>query len=252
VFGMGFLGAALSTYHLYFIRSYPGGAIPARVGRAIGEISQPGSQRTTPDAPRPGVGLRFLTLSRGRNLIRFDILSGYYGRVVLLLFVFHLAQFLAIPIFPLFVVNELKFSDQTIGFGTAMFNLAVFIGSTQVARLGGRWIYKKTTGVGIILLGLYPAMLTISQSVPVFAITSILGGLAWSLVGGALYNYLVDRVPADDRPAHMAWYNLALNAAILLGALLGASLANRIGLTNALLLYAAARSVTGLAILRWG
>ena len=63
-----------------------------------------------------------------------------------------------------------------------------------------------------------------------------MGGVGWALVGGALSNYLLEKVPAGDRPAYLAWYNLALNAAILCGALLGPLLANRFNLTVALVL----------------
>ena len=64
----------------------------------------------------------------------------------------------------------------------------------------------------------------------------MIGGLAWGLVGGALPNYLLEKVPAGDRPAYLAWYNLALNAAIFLGALLGPLMASWFNLEIALIL----------------
>ncbi|MCX6040634.1 MAG: hypothetical protein NTV69_05805, partial [Caldilinea sp.] len=66
--------------------------------------------------------------------------------------------------------------------------------------------------------------------------TSVLGGVAWALVGGALPTYLFAQVPQDDRPAYLAWYNLALNAAVLLGVLLGPLLADWFDLQIALAL----------------
>ena len=68
------------------------------------------------------------------------------------------------------------------------------------------------------------------------------------LVGGALSNYLLEKVPANDRPAYLAWYNLALNAAILLGALLGPLLASMFDLTVALALSFVFRLVGSLLI----
>jgi predicted MFS family arabinose efflux permease len=56
------------------------------------------------------------------------------------------------------------------------------------------------------------------------------------LVGGALPTYLFAQVPQDDRPAYLAWYNLALNAAVLLGVLLGPLLADWFDLQIALAL----------------
>lgn len=57
----------------------------------------------------------------------------------------------------------------------------------------------------------------------------------WGLLNGALVNRLMERVPDDDRPAHMAIHNLALNLGILLGSLLGPSLAAGFDLRGAML-----------------
>jgi MFS family permease len=80
----------------------------------------------------------------------------------------------------------------------------------------------------------------------------LLGGLGWSLAGGGIANYILERTPNDDRPAHLAWYNLALNAAILLGSLVGPLLAGWIGLFGALMIAAIARGLAGLFIWRRG
>ncbi|MEW5989108.1 MAG: hypothetical protein AB1791_20980 [Chloroflexota bacterium] len=50
----------------------------------------------------------------------------------------------------------------------------------------------------------------------------------------------------------MAWYNLALNAAILAGSLAGPSIGQRVGLATALVLFAALRLLAAGAIWRWG
>jgi predicted MFS family arabinose efflux permease len=55
-------------------------------------------------------------------------------------------------------------------------------------------------------------------------------------------------VPAGDRPAYLAWYNLALNAAILCGVLLGPLLAAWFDLTTALV-FAFVFRLTGAAFI---
>ena len=85
-----------------------------------------------------------------------------------------------------------------------------------------------------------------------FMVVSLLGGAAWSLVGGGIANYVLDRTPPDDRPAHLAWYNLALNGAILLGSLGGPLLAEAVGITAALFIAAGARALSGVYIWRRG
>jgi len=78
-----------------------------------------------------------------------------------------------------------------------------------------------------------------------------MGGLGSTLIGGALINYLLEKIPEDDRPAHLAWYNLALNAAILLGSLAGPLVAGYLGLAFALVLFALCRALAGVIVLRW-
>jgi MFS family permease len=181
-----------------------------------------------------------------------DIIQGPYGMIVLLLFAFHLAQYLGIPVFPLYLVRELGISDQIISIGTGIFNGLVFVGSMQLARLTSRLGNKRVTGLGVVFLSLYPGLMALFRTEAGYLLASAIGGLAWSMVGGAIYNYLLEKVPGDRRPAYLAWYNLALNAAILVGSLSGPSLVNRFGFGFALVVCALARFLAGIAILRWG
>lgn len=252
VFGMGFLGAIMSSFHLWYLRSVVEEASRLRVGRSLGEFVQPGSSRTWGDSLRSAVGLRFLTLSHGKRLLRTEILSSKFGVMIAVLFAFHLTQYLAIPLFPLYWVKQLKLTDQEISIGTALFYLMMLIGSTQLARLTERFGHHKLTAVGALVMSSYPLLTGLSREFGLFLVTAAVGGLAWSLVGGALPNYILERVPENDRPAHLAWYNLTLNAAVLLGSLGGPFMANMVGLSAALLVIAGLRLGSALAIRRWG
>jgi MFS family permease len=251
VFGIGFLGAAMSSLHLGLIRPLPAGQTPPRVGRSLGDMARPGLIRAIGDGLRPHVGLRFLARTTQLNLLRMEILKGPFGSVVAVLFAFHLTQYLAIPLFPLFWVNQLHLSDQAIGQGTALFYVAVFIGSMQLGRWSSRQGHKRLMAIGALLMSAYPGILAVSPGLGLFLVASLVGGLGWSLIGGAVNNYVLERVPANDRPAHLAWYNMALNAAILLGSLGGPLLGNWLHLRLALALCAALRMVAAFAISRW-
>jgi hypothetical protein len=72
------------------------------------------------------------------------------------------------------------------------------------------------------------------------------------MAGGALFNYLLDNMPENDRPAHMAWYSLVSNAAILIGSLAGPEISLHIGLATALLIFGFGRFLAGFAVYRWG
>jgi MFS family permease len=252
VFAMGFLGGAMSSVHLWFVRPYPDGVVPPRVGRSLGDLALPGMIRTLGEGVRSAVGLRFLTRAHGLPMLRTEILRGHFGRIFAVTFAFHLAQYLPIALFPLYVVNRLHLNDQQIALGAALFYATVFLGSTRLAhltrQLGNHWLVT----VGALLMTLYPGMLAISRGFGMYVALSLMGGFAWALAGGALNNYLLDKVPQDDRPAHLAWYNLALNAAILLGSLLGPLIGGMLGLSLALGIFAGCRLLAALFIWRWG
>jgi MFS family permease len=175
-----------------------------------------------------------------------------YRRHLLVLLGFHVTQFLAIPLFSLYMVNNLRLTDDHIGIGTALFYLTVLLGSIQLRRLVQRMGHKNVTGYGVISMALYPILMALSTQVWHFYGLSILGGFAWALVGGAYANYLLEHIPADDRPAHLAWYNMALNAAVLFGSLAGPAIADGIGIGAALIVFGALRLFSGMSILKWG
>ena len=165
---------------------------------------------------------------------------------------FHLTQYIAIPIFPLYSVNELHLNDDHIGIGTALFYLTVLIGSTQLRSFVHRSGNKNVTAWGVIGMAVYPFLLAFSSEVWHFYGISLFGGLVFALVNGAYANYMLEHIPADDRPSYLAWYNITLNAAVLLGSLGGPAIANWLGLSDSLILFSILRMLAGLAILKWG
>jgi MFS family permease len=253
VFGIGALGAALSSLHLRFVRPVPATEAQPELGQGLGDLAQPGSARPmTADAARRGTGLRFLTRLRRPSLPGADILRGRFGRICLVLFAFHLSEFLAVPLFAPYWVDTVGLSDSAISLGNALFFLLFFLGSTQLARVSSKLGHHRVTALGAALTAVYPALAAVTHEQGLYFATSILGGAVRSLLGGALANYLLESIPAEGRPAHLAWYNLALNAAILLGSLAGPLIAQQVGLAPALALIAGVRILSGWAILRWG
>ena len=250
VFAIGLFGGMMSSLHLWFIR--PLQTTPYQNGQALGDIARPGMVRPAGDSYGAGPGLRFLTRARLQTIVRPQVLTGPFGPIVGLLFVFHLAQYLAIPIFPLYWVNTLSLTDTEISLGNAVFYATVLVGSTQLTRVTHRYHHKGVLVLGMITMSLYPALTAVTQNLTLFLITSAIGGLSWSLAGGAIANYMLERIPEGERPSHLAWYNLALNAAILIGSMLGPLFAEEMGLSSALAVAAVCRFVAALALRRWG
>lgn len=243
VFGIGFFGAVWSCIHLASVRPKRS-SVQVSTGQSVcqAEIEQNTTRRTL---SRRGI-------EDLNKTIRFDILTGPFKITLALLFGFHFFQYLAIPIMPIYVVDVLLFSDQIYSLGMAVFSMATFLGSLALEKIS-HWLGNhKTTAIGVMLLCLYPAGLIFSQNLLIFMVTCTLGGFAWALAGGALFNYLLDKVPSGDMPAYLTWYNIILNAAILTGSLLGPAVGGIVGLTSALALFAIGRFLAGVFLYRFG
>jgi MFS family permease len=235
VFAIGAIGAAMSSLHLYFVR-------PLERSNADGGTLQPklDSVKETLSPPRL------------HSALRLDIWRTPFKRILLCLLGFHLTQYIAIPIFPLYYVNELHLNDDHIGIGTALFYLTVLISSTQLRNFVHRIGNKNVTAWGVIGMAVYPFLLSISSAVWHFYGISLFGGFVFALINGAYANYMLENIPANDRPSYLAWYNIILNAAVLLGSLGGPTIADQLGLSISLILFAILRLLSGLAILKWG
>jgi MFS family permease len=251
VFAIGFVGAAMSTFHLWFVAPRPGGRNWPRLGRSLGDLAWPGRFRAGIDGLRTGVALRFLISRKKLHLPGRELLGQPFAILMAVLLAFYLTIYLAIPLFPIHWVNQLHLSDREIGWGTAAFYVSVLVGSTQLDRLVRRLGNRRVTAIGAILMSGYPAFMSWARGLELFMVASVLGGLGWALVGGALINYVLEKVPADHRPGYLAWYNLALNAALLIGSLVGPLVADSLGVPLALMLFAVLRFLAALAIWRW-
>ncbi len=248
VFALGLIGAAMSTVHIWYLRhvSAESHEESVQVQEYIGDQARPGTMRLGSGTVRMSIALRVFTLSK--NMLRSEVLRGSYGQVIAALFFFHFTQFLPVALFPLRWIQNLHFSDFEISVATATFQLAVLLGSLQFSRVTQKLGYQRSIVVGIVLLSVYPLINAFMANLALFMIASLIGGAGWSLLGGSIANFVLDKTPADDRPAYLAWYNLALNAGILAGSMVGPLLADQLGLTMALVLSAVLRLSSAYAV----
>jgi predicted MFS family arabinose efflux permease len=234
VFALGFVGAALSSLQVWLMQSM----VQPQPRTESGEAGW------KPEGRVASISI----LTRLAQPLRLEVMRGPFGRVIFLLFCFHFVQFLPLPIFPIYTVRVLRLSDQTIAIGTMLFTLGTFLGSTQLARITRRMGSQRATALGIIVLAFYPVLLIYGENPLIYFANAAVGGTFFALIFGALYNYLLEKSRAADLPAHMAWYNLALNAAILLGSLSGPVAGDLLGLPGALVLAGFCRLLVGLII----
>jgi MFS family permease len=219
VFALGFLGLMFSTLHVFLIRP------------------------TCPEPPAP---------VKSKDQIRLDVWAGPFKKVLLLMVAYQVAVYLPSPMFPLYQVNQLKLTDQAISLATSVFYIVHFLGSTQTGILSSRLGFKRLSGIGVVIAGCSTLLFMLSYRTWIYMLCQVVGGIGWSMVGGGMVNYLLERIPENDRQAHLAWYNLAINAAILGCGLLSPQIINLVGLVPGMGLAVAVRLLAGLAILRWG
>ena len=226
VFGLGVLGAALSTYHVSWLQL------------AAPFVSSVREQK--------GGSLA------GRSLLRLDLLRGSFGRLMAAYLLFYAFQYLPISIFPLASVRLLDLTDGQISLGNGLFYGVMLLVSLRLSHLGARFGHRKLLIFSGLLFGIYPLLLGVAQDATLFWVASFVGGGIWALLGASMLNWLLERAPAGDRPASMALHNLALNLGIMAGSLAGPLLVEMIGLREALLLGAGLRLLGGLLMIWWG
>jgi MFS family permease len=234
VFGIGAFGAAMSSYHLYFVRPVQD------------EVPTP-QINPEPDTTKQTESPRDLS-----SILRLDILSTPFRKVLFALFAFHLAHNLTTPVYPIYNVRVLELSDNNLGISQALYYLTMLIGSMQLRNIVHRLGHKKVTGLGVMGMSLYPLLLAFTHTVWQFYAIALIGGFTWAWTNGAYANYMLERIPPDDRPSHLAWYTIILNLAILGGSVGGSAIATGIGLFSALILFAVLRILAGMSILKWG
>ena len=176
IFGIGFLGAAMSSFHLYFIKPLQAASTTLPPRPASFDLAQ--------DKPAP-IKQALSPRQQLQTALRFDIWKTPYRNTLLIFLGFHVAQYLALPLFPLFQVRQLRLTDDQIGIGTALFYLAVLLGSTRLSRVVQSFGHHRVTAMSVAGLSVYPALLALSRNPVDFYWTSFLGGLNYALLIGS-------------------------------------------------------------------
>jgi len=241
VFAIGFFGAAMSTLHLFLIRPRQTTIAP----QAPAPLPAVTARQPRAAAPR----LKKADWLRG---VRFELLRGPYGVLMLILFCFQLGVFTPGPLFPKYQVDVLHYSDQFISFGSMVFWVVHFIGSTQTGRISRKFSYRTQVIVGSLFISAAVAYFPVCYQFWQYAIMQTMSGIGWSLIGGGLMNHLLECAPEDDRQPYLTWYNLVYNGAILAGSFLGPQLANVVGLAPAMYISVGIRMVAGLLLWKFG
>jgi len=245
VFAIGFVGAAVSTYHLSQIQPIP----PSTSNYSI-RLFLPGWVSISP-ALR---SLKKLIIGGGatlRSLIHIELLRGRMGFFLLAYLLFYFFQYLPIPLFPLAYVNSLHLSDGMISLGSGLFYGAMLLTSLRLKSWAVSYGHRRLLVVSALALGSYPLIIGFANGPFLYWVASFLGGAIYGVVSASLINRLMEVVPEQQRAAGMSFHNLVLNLGILLGSLTGPLMGNYLGLHEALILIGGLRLLAGLLMIVW-
>ncbi len=166
--------------------------------------------------------------------------------------IFYAFQFFPVPLFPIAYIDLAHMTDGMIGLGTAIFYGAMMLASLRLSYFSTRFGHRKVLMVSAALFPIFPLLLGMAKGPELYYLACLFGGGINAMLTGAIINRLMERVPSKDRPAHMAWHNLALNLGVLIGSFLGPVSANLIGLQPALFLGAGLRLLAAGFFWLWG
>ncbi len=248
VFLIGAVGAMLSSYHLsqIYLKDEPPIRFGIRLIKNITSSSRLFSSRIS--RFQSSLSLK----SSDRPLLRLDLLRGPFGLFMLSYLMLYTFQYVSLPLFSLYYIDNLRLREGTISLGNALFYMMMMVVSLGLNRLGARRGHRFMLVSGALSFGLFPFIMFLAKGSGLYLVANVIGGGIWAVLNAGLINRLMERVPVDDRPAHMALHNIALNLGILAGSMLGAGLVTWTGLKDVMLIGAALRFVAGLLVVLWG
>lgn len=251
VFGIGAVGALMSSAHLWFIRTERPHPRTYRSKKELLEHGNPGLFGGDRGIRPPGSMRYFLHRPRLR-LPEVEILRGAYGRVLLIVLFFFLVLYVPNPLYHPYWVGDLGYSNRLIGIGTAAFYVCQLGGSLQLNRLSTYLGNRRVFAIGAMLISAYPGLTALFPQPSGFIAASSIAGLGWGIAGGAMLTYVLAAIPLDERAAYMSWYSLLTNFAILVAALVGPQIAGLVGLRAALGVAGLLRFSSGIVIWFFG
>jgi len=165
-------------------------------------------------------------------------------------FVYYSAITLGTPIMPLFLVREVKATDSQIGTITMAMTLVMlagyFIWPWSSRKYGGRFVLLATT-FGMIL---YPALTAATPQVPLIILYAGIAGLFQAGLDLVFFDELMKTVPPEYGATFVSLAQSMQYLSAIVAPLVGAWLADIIGLGGALWVSAGLRLVGFLLFLR--
>ena len=157
---------------------------------------------------------------------------------------------LTLPLIPLYFVRELHAPDVWIGIIATAQSAALLVGYLywrRQARVRGRKFMLLTT---LLVSSLYPVAISLTGNLLVVAVLAAVASLFSAGVDLALFDELMDRIPRQYGVTFTALDTTFANTATIIAPLLGAAIAEAIGIQDALRIGSII-TLTSVALFAW-
>jgi len=182
--------------------------------------------------PEPGTAASFWQRIRGMAAIvrAHPAFLSYSARQL----VYIAGLRLTLPLIPLYFVRELRAPDAWIGIIATAQSLSLLVGYLywrRQARVRGRAFMLLAT---LLVSAMYPVAISLTGSVAVIAVLAAVASLFTAGVDLALFDALMDRIPRQYGVTFTALDTTFANAATIVAPLVGAAIAETLGIHAAL------------------
>ncbi len=215
VFAVAFAASMVSLYYL---------------ARIVIPQSQ-GAQEAAP--PREDLDLRrsLESILSQRDYVRFTMAA----------FMFHWGLHFPIPLYSIYRVRSLGLSEGWIGALSMLESAVTIVAYFAWGRLAQRRSSRFILLAGALLVSTFPIGTALSSSPWPLLFVAAIAGLAAPAFNLGLFNGLLDVAPAERRATFVAVFNMLMNIAAFVSPLLGTTVADSLGIREALLVGGALR-----------
>lgn len=169
---------------------------------------------------------------------------------ILLMLPYRFALNLPAPLFSLYWVNELRAPDTLIGLRGTVGHAALVLGYTFWGSVTPRLGQRRVLTLSALGLALYPISTGLSPS-PIWLLpAAAIWGLTASGIDVAFFEVMLAAMPGQRQPLFAAVWSIVAQVAMFFGPLVGAGLAERIGVGPALVASGVAQALATLFFFR--
>ena len=206
---MGIFGGAflLSVISLFSLMRHMEPVVPA-----------PGEIKTLRE---PNVKLMQLDLAANFQTFRHPDYGAMFSLTCIAMFVFHIGFSMTIPLYTLRQVQQLGYSNATIGLFATVSGLTALCGSYAGGLASERWGYRYVLLVSTLTLVIWPILWAVSSSLPLLLLATGLGGFLMNAYYICFFFMVLAVSPYENRSRFVAMNTVVGNSAGAIGPLAG-------------------------------